>query len=131
MTRHEIRLVLRPLPWPIRWWRRLTWPQAGTFTAMTSAPHADLWFAALVPYRARSAHRWWANRRRYFWLPCPLCGKPYGAHEGRDIRGRISTVPDPLGSANMSVGICPPCTRHGRGVPLDLLHPHNTGEDVD
>lgn len=131
MTRHEVRLALRPLPWPIRWWRRLTWPDAGTPTEATSVPRADLWFAALVPYRARRAHRWWANRRGYFWSPCPLCAVSFGGHEWRDVRGRISTVPDPLGPANMSVGICPTCTRLGRGVPLDLPHPNRVGEDVD
>lgn len=100
----EIRLTLRPGKVARSYPAWLEWPR---------------W---LVPYRFRSVHRWWANRAPFFWLPCSLCGREYGGHEWRDIGGKSSRVPDPLNppkSPNgpfMSVGICPVCTRAGRGV---------------
>ncbi|MEU7170270.1 hypothetical protein ABZ949_02110 [Micromonospora tulbaghiae] len=79
-----------------------------------------------VPYRFRTIHRWWANLAGYFWKPCPLCGKPFGGHEWRDIDGKLSSVPNPMQQPwrqgayafTGQVGICPACTRVGRGVPV-------------
>ncbi len=78
------------------------------------------WFAMVVPFWLRAAHRWYANRRGMFWLPCPLCGVEFGGHEWRSVGGRLASVPDPTGPRNMSVGICPRCTKAGRGVAVDL-----------
>lgn len=75
------------------------------------------WPRVLVPYRFRRVHRWWARWAGFFWLLCPLCGVESGGHEWRDIDGKPSHVPDPTGSGHGSyVGICPVCTRAGRGV---------------
>ena len=77
-------------------------------------------FARFVPERWRRAHHWFAASNGYFWLPCALCGHEFGGHEWRDINGLPSSVPDPtepLGSG-MGVGICPACTRAGRGVEV-------------
>ncbi len=32
--------------------------------------------------RFRRFNRRWAHSRGYFWLPCPVCGRPFGGHEG-------------------------------------------------
>lgn len=29
----------------------------------------------------RWMHRLYAKFRGYFWLPCPICGRPFGGHE--------------------------------------------------
>lgn len=73
---------------------------AKTFT--TSA------FARLVPYRLRRAHQFWAWRMRYFWLPCPMCGKPFGGHEWRTLPGGAHAGKLVDGHR---MGICPPCTK--------------------
>lgn len=74
-------------------------------------------FVRLVPYKWRQAHRWYAAVGGYFWAPCPLCGQKFGGHEWRDIKGRPSSIPDPLqpNGPGSSIGICPACTRAGRG----------------
>jgi hypothetical protein len=52
----------------------------------------------------------------YFWLPCPLCGRYSGGHEWRDINGLPSSIPgDRPGTSH---GICPACTRAGRGYEV-------------
>jgi hypothetical protein len=79
------------------------------------------WPNYLVPYRLRSVHRWWAGKAGFFWKPCPLCGQHFAGHEWRSIRGKAASVPDPTEQPTseygprMSVGICPQCTRAGRG----------------
>lgn len=97
MTRHEIKLTVRP------------------GKVARSYPAWFEWPRVLVPYRLRAVHRWWAHRAGFFWQPCPLCDRPFAGHEWRDIGGKPSSVPDPT-SPPMHVGICPPCTRAGRGV---------------
>lgn len=122
MTRYQVVLRIRPLPWTLRAIRRLIGASAGRYDGSTSAPRAEIWFATLVPYRWRSRHRRHAGKRGYFWLPCPLCGNPYGGHERDYLTDKPSSVPDPLNPPTsehgpfMSVGICPRCTRVGRGV---------------
>jgi hypothetical protein len=74
------------------------------------------WFAEKVPYRFRDTHRWFANMMGYFWIPCPMCGEPFGGHEWRDIDGQPSSIPAPDGRPDIRVGICPECTQAGRGV---------------
>jgi hypothetical protein len=64
----------------------------------------------------RAVHRAYAYVAGYFWLPCPLCGAMCGGHEWRDRDGLPSSVPDPGGDPHRRVGICPDCTRAGRGL---------------
>ena len=69
-----------------------------------------------VPYKWRWFHRWWARFFGYFWIPCPVCGQPFGGHEWRMINGLASSVhvPDEEGYYSMR-GICPKCTAAGSG----------------
>lgn len=80
-------------------------------------------FTRLVPERLRRAHRWYAISHGYFWMPCDLCGREFGGHEWRNIDGKWSSVPDPMGQPGQGIGICPWCTRAGKGWsslgPLD------------
>ncbi len=50
-----------------------------------------------------------------YWLPCPLCDRPYGGHERAYLTDLPSSVPDPT-NPPCHVAVCPPCTRAGRGV---------------
>ena len=115
MSRYEVTLRIRPLPWPVRVLRRIAAGPSHVMQGATSAPRVHIWFAVLVPYRWRRVHRWWAGKHRLFWLPCPMCGREFGGHEHDYLTGRPSSVPDPT-SPPCYVLICPPCTRAGRGV---------------
>ena len=57
-----------------------------------------------------------ANTSGYFWLPCPLCGIEFGGHEWsyKDY-DKPPHIPDPSGLPGRYVGICPYCTKAGRG----------------
>ncbi len=33
------------------------------------------------PVRWRWLNRWYAKALAYFWLPCPICGEPFGGQE--------------------------------------------------
>lgn len=62
-------------------------------------------YVRLLPTSWRPIHRRFAHRSGLFYLPCPLCDKPYGGHQyGADI-------PDPCEGEGRYVGICPPCGR--------------------
>lgn len=61
----------------------------------------------------RGLHRRYAVALGYFWIPCPLCGQEFGGHEWRPRRGHVSDIPD--GTPGGGRGICPDCTRAGRG----------------
>ena len=63
----------------------------------------------------RWTHRAYAYLAGYFWLPCPLCGAYFGGHEWRSVNGRPDSIP--VGSGK-NRGICPTCTRAGRGVAV-------------
>lgn len=98
--RHTITVRMRRPTWlDRRWCRRL-----GIAAPLaTSRSRGQL--ARLVPYRFRRFHQWYANAFGFFWLPCPLCDRPFGGHEwGAD-------VPDPTGGPGTGVGICSECTR--------------------
>jgi hypothetical protein len=82
---------------------------------------ADHPFARVVPYRWRWAHRWFAWASRYFWLPCPLCGRAFGGHEFID--GTAGSIPKPGYEPPGPYGpfrrvvICPACvTRRRDGI---------------
>jgi endogenous inhibitor of DNA gyrase (YacG/DUF329 family) len=78
--------------------------------------HIDLgaWFAEHYPESERTGHRLFAKAMGFFWLPCPLCGTESGGHEWRDIDGKPSAIPG--NEPNTAIGICPSCTRAGKGI---------------
>lgn len=114
MTTVRMTLTICRSPWPIRALRWLRNPR-GDWANMTSLPWQLQLFALLVPYRLRRIHERYAQTHGYFWLPCPLCGKPFGGHEWRRAAGRPDSVPNPM-EPTQYVGICPRCTVAGRGV---------------
>lgn len=63
----------------------------------------------------RWTHRLYARVAGYYWLPCPLCGREFGGHEHREIKGRLSTIPKP-GEPGTHLHICPKCSAAGKGV---------------
>ena len=65
--------------------------------------------------RFRRLHRIYAGLFGYFWLPCPTCGREFGGHDWRIRAGKPSSIPAPDGG-DRHVGICPDCTRAGRGI---------------
>jgi hypothetical protein len=67
---------------------------------------------------ARAQARWHADQHGYFWLPCPLCGVPFGGQEV--LRGRfpIPHIPDLAAGPGHYLVICPWCTRGGRGCDV-------------
>jgi hypothetical protein len=64
---------------------------------------------ALVPYRWRAWHRRYAHTHGLFWLPCDLCGRPFGGHEITD------SIPDPTRPPNGFTSICPMCSAERNG----------------
>lgn len=69
-----------------------------------------MWFSYVVPYRWRWAHRWWSNFMAYWWLPCPVCGTEFSAHEWREqVDGLWGNEPE------TGLCICPLCARWGLG----------------
>jgi len=99
MTRYRVTLTLRTLGVLDRiWYCRL-----GIEPPISSSREGGR-VARLVPYRFRRFHRAYASSHAYFWLPCPLCDRPFGGHEwGGDI-------PDPTRGPFSYVGICSRCT---------------------
>lgn len=69
----------------------------------------------MMSFLPRWVHRRYANRAGYFWLPCPLCGRYSGGHEWRNRNGLPAQIPHPT-EPGKGIGICPDCTRAGRGV---------------
>jgi hypothetical protein len=65
----------------------------------------------------RWMHRLYAWLAGYFWLPCPVCHDPFAGHEWRDYDGKSSAVRlvSPVDNQSHDWGICPACTREGRG----------------
>ena len=62
------------------------------------------------------ACRLWAWLRAtsgWFWAPCCLCGLYSGGHEWRTDGPQVADVP--TGEPGSGQGICPWCTRAGRG----------------
>jgi len=67
----------------------------------------------------RWLHRLYAWTLGYFWAPCPLCGRYFGGHEWLIDDDLPCTIPtgEPGGGG---LGICPDCTRAGKGVSVFL-----------
>lgn len=63
--------------------------------------------------RFRYLNKLYANIFQYFWLPCESCGQNFGGHEWRDIDGKSSAID--------GKGICPDCTKAGKGNYPDYL----------
>lgn len=92
------------------------------------------YFVEYVPEECRTVHEVFARTLGYFWLPCPLCGTSFGGHEWRDIDAKPSTIPDPESGPGYSKGICPACTRAGRGerakeIPVIVPLPASGGDE--
>lgn len=66
--------------------------------------------------RNRKLNEAYAKMNGYFWLPCPLCSKMFGGHEWRDYNGLSSFIPHENGDPSMGQGICPDCTKAGKGL---------------
>lgn len=82
--------------------------------------------------RRRELHRRYARLLGYFWLPCHLCGTMFGGHEWKDRNGLSCRVyPYPL-QPMLGMGICPDCTRAGRGESRPApLHDRPCGDVTD
>jgi hypothetical protein len=73
----------------------------------------------------RTLHRFYAWAFRYFWVPCPICGRHFGGHEWDwGNRDKPSVIPKPEGGGT---AICPACTSAGYGkepapriIPINL-----------
>lgn len=102
-SRRELRRLTTSRPsWVERiWYRRLgeTVPDA---TASSGPWHAHL--IRLLPYRWRRLHWLYAFWYGYFWLPCPLCYRPFGGHE------HGASIPHPLKGRMSGIVICSRCT---------------------
>lgn len=66
----------------------------------------------------RWVHRCYAFLAGCFWSSCPLCDRYFGGHEWRDIEDKSSWIPA-KGQPGYGMGICPGCTRAGRGKSPD------------
>jgi hypothetical protein len=66
-----------------------------------------------LPHRPRWLNRLYARLMGYFWLPCPLCGRPFGGHEWRTQDGLAASIP--TAEPHTYEGICPTCTKAGLG----------------
>ena len=51
--------------------------------------------------RFRLLNKIYAHVMSYFWLPCPICNKMFGGHEGNTIL---------MTSWNTGKSVCPDCT---------------------
>jgi len=65
----------------------------------------------------RWLHRWYANHYGYFWLPCPLCGEPFGGHEW----GVWADLYCGDGSCQ---GVCRHCTQYSEEINAEVWGEH-------
>jgi hypothetical protein len=70
--------------------------------------------------RFRALNSLYAALFGYFWLPCPICGQGFGGHEWKNRDGNRASIPAPDGKSGR-VGICPDCTRAGRGGDENVI----------
>jgi hypothetical protein len=116
-VKHRVKLALRkPTPVQRLWYWRLGVP---TPAATTNSHRSSDW-VRLLPCSWEGVHQRYARRHGYFWLPCVLCGKPYGGHQSG------GSIPDPTYPEHSGRGItiCPRCTRAGRS--WRVAHPLET-----
>lgn len=95
-----------------RWYCRMEPPRSECM----SREIKWLKWARWVPGHFQGFHEAYAARHGLFWLPCVLCMTPYGGHQS------AGSVPDPTQppagplSPLHCIGICPRCTRSGKGA---------------
>ncbi|MGW4663217.1 hypothetical protein [Streptosporangium sandarakinum] len=82
--------------------------QAPPALTGSTGPRSAKW-ARLVPYRFRRFHHAYATSHNFYWLPCPLCGREHGGHEGG------ATIPDPISGLRQVV--CSKCSRMTAAAP--------------
>ncbi len=68
----------------------------------------------VLPSRLTPVHHFLAWLGGYFWIPCILCGRPWGGHQWHDRRGFSCTIEY---GRNAGHGICPACTKRGEAHP--------------
>lgn len=72
-------------------------------------------FSGFKERRARAKEEKFAKENGYFWLPCPVCDKPFGGHEiPFDPLDVPMFVPD-WQVPGQYVMICPDCVEAGAG----------------
>lgn len=109
-------MTLRPPDMVTRLWYRWYCRMQPPRSECMSREIKSLRWARLVPMRFEAFHRAYTARHGLFWLPCPLCMRSYGGHQS------AGGVPDPMNppagplSPLCYVGICPACTRAGKGA---------------
>lgn len=101
----EITIRMRPPGLADRLWCKRLGLRLPVFTG-SSGPRSAKWFRLLVPYRWRPVHHAYADLCGFYWLPCPVCGVPFGGHEGG------GHIPDAAPVNGGSV-VCSKCTRAG------------------
>lgn len=57
----------------------------------------------------RQLHKIYAFWAGYFWLPCPLCNRPFGGHEITDKCCRQSARVQPRKELGVFYVMCPLC----------------------
>lgn len=102
----KLKLKLRPPAAIQRLWYRRLGMDLPLSVGSTGPWHAD--YVRLVPYRYRRFHQTYATAFGFFWMPCPLCNRPFGGHEGGE------SVPDPTNPPNGGLIICSDCTQNRR-----------------
>jgi len=71
--------------------------------------------------RLRALNRIYAALLGYFWLPCPICGQEFGGHEWLWKDGDIDRASVAAPDGKTRIGICPDCTRAGRGGDENIV----------
>jgi hypothetical protein len=96
------------------WFRRL---RLQPPRAVSPGFRGEKW-ARLVPMGLVAFHRRYATAHGLHWGPCVLCTAPYGGHQhGGGVPDPTMPPPGPYGPWYY-MGICPRCTRAGRGADL-------------
>ncbi|MCC5574510.1 hypothetical protein IMZ11_02505 [Microtetraspora sp. AC03309] len=92
------------------WYRRIN--ETPPLSVGDSGPFGRK-LARLVPYRFRRFHHAYATTFGFYWLPCPLCGREHGGHEGG------KTIPDPIHGPLYGIVICSRCSHCHPDYPKD------------
>lgn len=86
----------------------------------------------------RTMARTIAKEMGFWWLPCPLCGHEFGAHEQVSATGHEFTIPkdwttDEAGVVELQTAtvICPDCTFRGLGCKRHLEIGFDVHEDCE
>lgn len=90
----------------------------------------------MLPDRERAEEI--ARTLTWFWLPCPVCERPFGGHEVGRYGGHEESIPvdwrhDEAGVVEIfrQKTICPDCTFKGLGCKAHLEIGYSTHEDCD